>query len=136
MFGMNEIDDPIGFFDGLGQLHDARVVWISCGEGEFRMVIDNLHSNFMDGDAPSPEYPGYSSRPATVLFSGVKDVAGHMRAETGYISALSVQRLRDCYRVSIVGTDSWMFAFDCVSVGLEPAGEPASVGAHYAQLKA
>jgi len=133
---MNEIDDPIGFFGRLGQLHDARVEWISWGDGEFRLVVSNLHSAFTDGDTPSPDYPGYAARPATVVFSGVKDVAGHMRTETDYISDLSVKRLRDCYHVRIVGTDTWMFTLDCASVHLEPAGEPASVGAHYAQLKA
>ena len=133
---MDRIDDPIAFFHDLGLLHDARVMWVSSGKGEFRLVVNNLNSNFMDGLEPSPEYPGYSARPATVVFAGVKDVAGHVRAETGYISELTVERLRDCYHVNIVGNDSWMFAFDCNGVGLEPAGEPASVDAYYAQLKA
>jgi hypothetical protein len=133
---MDQIGDPVAFFHKLGGLHDARVLWVSWGEGEFRMVVDNLHADFMDGTEPSPDFPGYSARPATVVFTGVKDVAGHVRQEAGYISDVEIASLRDCYRVSIVGTDTWMFAFDCVSVGLEPAGEPASVGAHYAQLKA
>lgn len=133
---METIEEPIAFFHDLGQLHDARVVWASWGEGEFRMMVNNLHANFMDGAEPSPDFPGYSARPATIVFTGVKDVAGHMRQEVSYISAVEIACLRDCYHVSIVGTDTWMFAFDCVSVGLEPAGEPASVGAHYAQLKA
>ncbi len=133
---MDQIGDPIAFFHNLGGLHDAQVLWASWGESEFRMVVDNLHANFMDGTAPSPDFPGYSAWPATVVFNGVKEVAGHVRQEAGYISAVEIARLRDCYHVSIVGTASWMFAFDCNSVGLEPAGEPASVGAHYAQLKA
>lgn len=133
---MDRIDDPIAFFHDLGQLHDARVMWVSWGEGDFRLVVDNLNSNFMDGVEPSPDYPGYVARPATVVFEGVKDVTGHVREETGYISELSIERLRECYHVSIVGTASWMFAFDCTGVGLEPVREPVSVNAHYAQLKA
>ncbi len=132
---MDMIDDPLSFFHELGLLHDASVEWLSWGDGEFRLVTDNLHANFMDGLEPSPEYPGYVARPATVVFTGVKDVEGHLRDDTGLISELSVQRLRDCYHVSIVGRGTWMFAFDCTGVGLEPAGMPASVDAHYMQLK-
>jgi hypothetical protein len=133
---MDMIDDPVSFFDGLGLLHDAQVEWLSWGQGEFRLVTDNLHANFMDGLEPSPDYPSYSARPATVVFTGVKDVEGHHRGDMGPVSELSVRRLRDCYRVSIVGRGTWLLAFDCIGVGLEPAGMPASVDAHYAQLKA
>lgn len=133
---MDTIDDPIGYFEDHAGLHDACVEWVSWGQGEFRLVVDNLHAAFMDGSQPSPDFPGYSARPATLVFAGARDVAGHLRRESGRISELQVRRLRDCYRVSIVGTDTWMFTFDCDSVGLEPAGEPASVGAHYAQLEA
>jgi hypothetical protein len=132
---MDILDDPISFFHELGLLHDACVEWLSWGDGEFRLVTDNLHANFMNGQEPSLEFPGYHIRPATVVFAGVKDVAGHERDGPKFISELSIQRLRDCYHVSIVGRGTWMFAFHCTVVGLEPAGKPASVDAHYMQLK-
>lgn len=133
---METNEDPIAPFHDLGGLHEARVLWVSWGEGESGMGPNTLHANFRDGTAPSAHFPDCSARPATLVFTGVKDVAGRVRQEAGHISDMEIARLRDCYRVSIVGTDTWMFAFDCVSVGLEPAGEPASVDAHYGQLKA
>ncbi len=133
---MDLIADPVVFFHDLGGLHDARVDWLGWDDGEVRLVVRNLNANFMDGDKPNPHYPGYTARPATVVFSGVCNISGHMRHSADYISSLDIVRLRDCYRVAIVGTDTWMFAFECDQVALDQAGEPASVSAHYANLKA
>jgi hypothetical protein len=134
---MEPVDDPIQFFNERGGLHDAVVNWISWGDGEFRLVVDNLNAAFMDGTEPSPDYPGYVAKPATLVFKEVAIVSGHLGGlAADWISEVAARRLRDRYQATIVGTASWMFAFDFVSLNLEPAGEPASVGVRYAQLRA
>jgi len=61
------IDDPKNFFEGLGNLHDARIEELrwSPEEREIAFAVDDLHSNF----AGLPEYPGL--RPQVLILEGV-----------------------------------------------------------------
>jgi hypothetical protein len=130
------IPDPVKFFKELGGVHDANVEWLCWDRDELRLVLNNLNANFMDGLKSGPDYPGHVARPGTIVFSGIEDMSGHIRFAPDHISALDVVKQHDRYRVQLVGTETWMFSFDCASIALEPAGQPASVDLHYAALKA
>jgi hypothetical protein len=120
------VADPVKFFQDLGGVHDAHVEWLCWDRDELRIVLNNLNANF----------PRDAIKPATIVFRGVRDVSGHIRFAPDYVSALDVVKMQDQYRVDLVGTDTWMFSFDCAAVALEGAGQPASVDLHYAALKA
>ena len=132
---MELIPDPVKFFEELGGVHDAHVEWLCWDRDELRVVLNNLNANFMDGLKPSPDYPDYVAEPRTIIFSGIDDMSGHIHSSPDCISALDVVKQRDGYRVQLVGTDTWMFSFDCAAIALEPVGQPASVDLHYAALK-
>ncbi len=139
---MERIDDPVAFFDELGGLHDAAIEWAAweSAPDAIRLVVDNLNAASMDGVEPSPHFPGYRARPATIVFSGAGRLTGHMNPAHGggayLISDMTVERSQDRYKVKICGIDNWVWLFECDAVGLEPAGEPASVSLHYELLKA
>jgi hypothetical protein len=130
------IPDPVKFFEQLGGVHDAHVEWLCWDRDEMRLVLNNLNANSMDGVKPSADHPGYLAEPKTIVFAGIDDLSGHIRFAPDQISVLDVVKQHNGYRVRLVGTNTWMFSFDCVAIGLEPAGQPASVDLHYAALKA
>ena len=61
------IDNPEKYFHDLGDLHDARILWLNWNRKaeEWVIVVDDLQSNFAD----TPEYPGVE--PAMIYFRGV-----------------------------------------------------------------
>jgi hypothetical protein len=133
------IPDPVTFFHEHGGLHDAEVDWLSWDHepAELRLVVSNLHASGME---PSPNYPGWAARPATVVFRGVQDMSGHFNpayspSGGGIISDLSVERSADRYKVRVCGVDNWYLAFDCADVSIGEAGEPPSVKLHYDDYK-
>lgn len=137
---MELIDDPVAYFEELGGLHDASIEW-AAWESEpdaIRLVVDNLNAASMDGVEPSPHFPGYTARSATIVFSGAGRLTGHINpAYSGafLISDLTVERSHDRYKVKICGRDNWVWLFECDAIGLEPAAQPASVALHYELLK-
>jgi hypothetical protein len=135
---MDPIPDPGKFFHELGGLHDAIIEWLcwDSASGVFRLTINNLNANFMDGDRPSADYPGYKARPATIVFLGVRNFTGNVGQDVGWIFSLEIERSTKGHKVKIAGTTTSAFVFECDSVALEGGGEPASVAAHYDMLKA
>ncbi len=61
------ITHPEQYFHDLGDLHDARIVWLNWNRKaeEWVIVVDDLQSNFTE----TPEYTGVE--PAMIYFRGV-----------------------------------------------------------------
>ncbi len=134
---MENVADPVAFFEALGGLHDAKLEWISWdAPDELRLVLDNLNSNFMDGLVPSPDYPGYVARPATIVFCGVRDFTGHLREGASHISEIRLARSDGNFDVQVIGNDTWVFLFTCEGLAIEEAQEPSSVSIRYQRLTA
>jgi len=133
---MQTIADPVELFDSLGGLHDACVDWfaVDCDAAEIRLVINNLHAAFMDGDTPSPEYPGYAKRSATLVFSSVCSVSGHLNPAHGgmsVISELCVERHPAHCTVRLCGIDNWFWKFDFSHLTIDDEAEPPSAARLY-----
>jgi hypothetical protein len=137
---MELIADPATYFEQLGGLHDAAVDWAAwtVDPPELRLVVGNLNANFMDGNQESPEYPGWTAQPASIVFTGLTKFAGHMSPSAstgGIISELVVAQAGDRYKVTVCGADTWVWMFECDAIGLDAAAEPAAVSAHYEQYE-
>lgn len=133
---MEHIADPVVFFESLGGLHDAGVDWMAWdGEAaEFHLLVDNLHAAFMDGDTPSSQFPGYEKRSASLVFTGARNVSGHLNPDHGggaVISELCVERLPSHYTVRFCGIDNWYWKFDFSGVTVGNATEPPVVARHH-----
>ena len=65
--GSKQIEDPIGFFEPLGNLHDVRVdsVELDTDAQTLRIALNDINASFAD----TPEYRGI--RAATLIFGGV-----------------------------------------------------------------
>src|SRR5262245_4455524 len=65
--GSKQIEDPIGFLEPLGNLHDVRVdsVELDTDAQTLRIALNDINASFSD----TPEYPVFKA--AMLIFGGV-----------------------------------------------------------------
>lgn len=78
------IADPAAFLKGLGELHDVSIMRVSydIGQNTVDIAVQDLNWNF-------ERQPGYSPRPASLVFTGVTAfaiVAGEDKFHTSLVS--------------------------------------------------
>ena len=110
----NMIENPAGYFEELGGLHDARINEFSWDKKEksLSVVVDDINSNFLD----LPEYKGEKS--AELIFSDVSslDINTQIDDETFGISDLEVTDQAGSHEILLNCTPGGSIKFKCKAI--------------------
>lgn len=116
MIGTN-IDDPFGYFDTLGGLHDADILLVAWNSKEKTICIslDDIYSNSLGyQDYPGPE-------PASIIFSGVveTDIAIQDFGAVSRVYDVEIQKEGGVFNVRVLCSPGGYVQCKCAAITLK-----------------
>lgn len=110
------IDDPVGYFERLGGMHDADILLVTWDPKEKTICVslDDLYSNSMG----EPDYPG--AEPAVIVFRGVVETDINIQNfnEVSRVYDVEIKQEEDLLNVRILCSPGGYVQCKCAEITL------------------